>query len=359
MNCSEEAKFRIVLIGPGSIHLVNYAELIGSDVEVHCITDTIIDCKLASSTSVYSLSLKPFFKLPFRLFRIRKKIKSIDPDIIHVHQANSCSLYALLASGKKPVLVTAWGSDILLMPTKIYFRWMLKFILRKGDAFTASSQHLIDSMRSITNMDSKEITLANFGICDDFPEVEKEKIIYSNRYLNPLYRIDRIITDFSVFAKTKVGSDWILVIAGSGTEEKYLRILAKESGVNEKIHFVGWLSPSENRLWYAKASIYISLPNSDSTSISLYEAMAAKCFPIVSELAANKEIISSDKNGILVKDGDTGFLERSMKMINTDVLISNRKLALERASKSANKNRFLSAYSNLRRKFKAGLLEHN
>ena len=51
-----------------------------------------------------------------------------------------------------------------------------------------------------------------------------------------------------------------------------------------------------------KEELYISIPTSDSTSVTLLEAMAAGSLPIVSDLPANREWIEDGKNGFLLED---------------------------------------------------------
>ncbi|MFM9008202.1 MAG: glycosyltransferase, partial [Bacteroidota bacterium] len=287
------------------------------------------------------------YAVPRRISALKKRIADIRPDVIHVHQANTCAWYALQAAGRIPVLVTAWGSDVLVRSHSSVGRWLLRYILRKGSAFTASCQYIADRMRQIDPMQGKPIEVANFGIEDDFPEVPKEPLIYSNRYLNPLYRIDRIIRDYAQFVHAPETPAWRLVIAGSGSEEQALKELVHSLGLEERVEFTGWLKPAENRGLYARASVYVALPESDSTSISLYEAMAAGCVPVVTDLPANREVIQDGKNGVLVGESDAGCIARAGTMKNAPWLVQNRSLALARAGKDQNRERFLRIYASL------------
>lgn len=47
-----------------------------------------------------------------------------------------------------------------------------------------------------------------------------------------------------------------------------------------------------------KNDVFISIPSSDSTSVSLLEAMCCGLFPIVSDLPANREWIHDKKMAI-------------------------------------------------------------
>ena len=117
----------------------------------------------------------------------------------------------------------------------------------------------------------------------------------------PLYQIEKIILESADFLKKN--TDWLLKIAGQGPNTPALEKLALENLPLGSYQFVGFLNSEQNKANYQSATIYISIPISDGTSISLLEAMAYGCIPIVSDLPANKEWITHLENGI-ISDGD-------------------------------------------------------
>ncbi|MFN7726887.1 MAG: glycosyltransferase, partial [Rubrivivax sp.] len=56
---------------------------------------------------------------------------------------------------------------------------------------------------------------------------------------------------------------------------------------------------------YAQAQWYISLPHSDSVAVSVLEAMAHGCIPILSDLPANRELVRDGDNGIVLQAAET------------------------------------------------------
>jgi glycosyltransferase involved in cell wall biosynthesis len=69
------------------------------------------------------------------------------------------------------------------------------------------------------------------------------------------------------------------------------------------VAFVGRLDADAQAGWYDRAQWYLSLPGSDSVSVSVLEAMAHGCIPILSDLAANRELVASGRNGLILADG--------------------------------------------------------
>ena len=59
------------------------------------------------------------------------------------------------------------------------------------------------------------------------------------------------------------------------------------------------------------ADIFVSTSVSDGNNISLNEAMACGAFPVVSDIAANREWIKDGQNGLIFPVGDfSGLAER-------------------------------------------------
>ena len=105
-----------------------------------------------------------------------------------------------------------------------------------------------------------------------------------------------------------------------------------ELGLQEKIQFVGFVSEQEQISFYRTAQFYISIPESDATSVSLLEAMAYGCIPVVSDIPANHEWIREHENGLFYKDKETdiqhikGILENKQEIVQ-----KNREIIRQRA----------------------------
>ena len=70
------------------------------------------------------------------------------------------------------------------------------------------------------------------------------------------------------------------------------------------------------------ADVYVSTSRSDSTSVSLLEAMACGIPPVVTDIPANREWITEGRNGLLVPPGDPVRLAEALRR-----MIGDRELA--------------------------------
>ena len=75
-------------------------------------------------------------------------------------------------------------------------------------------------------------------------------------------------------------------------------------GLADRVRFVGRLDAATQAGWYARAQWYLSLPQSDSVAVSVLEAMAHGCIPLLSDLPANRELVASGDNGLILPEGE-------------------------------------------------------
>jgi glycosyltransferase involved in cell wall biosynthesis len=201
---------------------------------------------------------------------------------------------------------------------------------------------MIETMNKLEISYSKYILL-QYGI-EMIEEKEKFNIIYSNRLHKSLYRIDQIILYFKQFNDKY--SDWKLVIAGSGDQTELLKQLVKENHLEKNVEFVGWLNSSENKDWYSKSKMFVSIPDSDGTSVSVLEAMSAGCIPILSDLPVSHEWIQDSFNGIIEKEG-INPLEEALMLDYNRLNLNNKDLVFQKASRTNSIEKFFQLYEQL------------
>jgi len=337
---------KLLIIGSNSIHVYNYINLVKDYFdEIILITN-----KKREGTDVKTIELDFHLKLSSRVktvAKIKNLIQEYAPSIIHIHQVNSYAYYSLLAARKSsvPKILTAWGSDILLSPKKnCLLKKMVQFNLRHADFFTSDSEFMAEEMRSLLPRRKLDILIANFGIEIIEKDLLKENIIYSNRLHKKLYQIESVINAFKLFLENSIDKSWKLVIAATGEETDNLKSMVEHLNLKGNVEFVGWVDQEENVEYYSKARLFVSIPESDATSISLLEAMAYGCIPVLSDLPANREWIDDGKNGIIVNSPSENIFDRALKLNFSEVASINKRIITEKGTKVANKKKFIQLY---------------
>lgn len=291
--------------------------------------NNLYDCSIVIKTDGNNfIALK---QLP----KVIKIIKMIEPKYINAHYITSYGTIATLANllvrAKAKIILSTWGSDILVTPARnCFYRLITKIILKYADLITSDSKFMTGKIKDIYS--KTRILTFPFGIEKmpnvDFAQKNKDKF-FSNRALEPNYNIDLIIKEF--YKLWLANNARQLIIAHDGSEKLKLIRLAEKLGIKENIKFVGFLTSEEQEKMYSECQYYFSLPTSDSTSVSLLEAMSCGCIPIVSNIPANKEWIENGINGYIYKINE----KINIKNIE-DAFSINRRIISERAIWSNN-----------------------
>ena len=128
---------RVLVVGTSSPHVANYINRIQSDdVSIFTVSNgnEFLPKEMAYRQVDFSL-VNPLNWLR-TTWAIAKVIRSFKPNVIHVHQANAVAFYVTLVNGvfHLPLVLTAWGSDILINPKQNWLlKKMIQFVLKRVD----------------------------------------------------------------------------------------------------------------------------------------------------------------------------------------------------------------------------------
>ena len=236
-----------------------------------------------------------------------RELERINPDVVHAHYVSDYGVLAAM-SGRHPLVVSAWGSDLLVDPRlSVITRRLVRWVLGRADIVTYNSTQLRDAARAMGARPERllEVVLGVGGeMLDALPAFKvapagRALTIVSQRSLErPLYNVDQVISAMPEVLKQVPAAR--LLVGGEGALQEQLRDLAARLGVAHAVEFTGtatWPSGLADRL--AKAAVYVSVPSSEGTSVTLLEAMAAGAYPVVSDLPSNREWVD-DEGGTVV-----------------------------------------------------------
>lgn len=233
--------------------------------------------------------------------KIIKILKSIKPQYVNAHYSYSMGLVALLSlklSGiNADFSVVCHGSDILRVPRPHYiFEQINNYVLRRANKIFAVSTQITNYIRKFEINDQRIFT-GQYGIQQDVIVYDQQKdlkdidIISNRSYVNNS-RIDEMLRalNYPAFYNKK-----IVFVLPCITGER-LKVLQREFPF---ITFYKELPQKQLMTLVARSKFYISATLSDGTSLSLLEAMANGCYPLVSNIPANVEWVLNGDNGNL------------------------------------------------------------
>lgn len=290
---------------------------------------------------------------------IKKIIKEIKPDIINAHYLTSYGFIGSLVKGKIPLVVSTWGTDILVTPKKnIAYKLLTEFVLKKSDLITSDSDYM---SKEILNLKAREervltvpmgVSLSEANISNS--KENRENLFLSMRTLCENSNVECILDAFKLVLEKYDDSKLIITNSGS-SEEKILKYI-KELNIEDKVEFLGFINREKLFELLNNGLSFISIPTSDSTSVTLLESMLCGALPIVSDLPANKEWIDNNVNGLILSNFDSKELSKLMiKSIEDKELIEssrkiNKKIIMDRAIWEDNMNLVLNSYKNIIKK---------
>ncbi|MCW5656391.1 MAG: glycosyltransferase [Burkholderiaceae bacterium] len=317
---------RYVLLGDGeSPHLLKWARALADRVELHALStrgfapgfDAVVPearrLALHTNPAFEGGNVSVLRVLP----RLGRWLRAVDADWIHAHYLTSHGVLAWLAKGlyrlRARLIGSAWGSDILVTPARsAMLRWMTARVLRACALGTSDSEHMAKRMRELG---AREVMVFPFGL-DALPpdcrEAKQARLCFASRGLEALYAPRRVLDVFAAIAS--VWPDAELVVANDGSLRAELERTAASAAWGQRARFVGRLGAVEQVQWYRRANWYLSLPASDSVSVSVLEAMAHGCVPVLSDLPANRELVTDGVNGVIAH-GDATAVAAAIQAI--------------------------------------------
>jgi glycosyltransferase involved in cell wall biosynthesis len=242
----------------------------------------------------------------YRTAGLGRVLREIDPDLFHAHFVVEHGFYGAMA-GFHPYVVSAWGSDVLVEPERDpVSRRIARWALRRADLVTSNNAYMADRIVRL-GAERAKVEVVTLG-ADRYDlgrslesvnlrpaDASRGACVLSTRAHEPLYNIGEIIDAYGQVAHRRSDASLVIAHGGSLTEELQ-RAAARAPG---RIEFVGFLDRGRFRDALAEAEVFVSIPSSDATSVALLQAMAAGCFPIVSDLPSQREWIEDGVNGFL------------------------------------------------------------
>jgi glycosyltransferase involved in cell wall biosynthesis len=286
----------------------------------------------------------------------RALARRLRPRWVHGHYVTSYGLWAAACRGVAPVVLTAWGSDILVTPRATglrgrLIRMLVKRTLHRAALVTADSRDMLEAIRAYGTPARCEEVL--WGADTDFfvpgtPAAGFE--IVSLRAWEPNYRIATVLEATAMLRAARPRAGVRLHLLGGGADAEALRSQAAALGLGDAALFVGRVDEAGMRTTLQRCRVSVSVPASDATSVSVLESMACGLAIVASDLPANRQWIEPDW---LVPAGDAPALARALQRLVDEPATAaaqgrrNRAVAEAQASRRAQMDRMAALYREL------------
>ena len=229
-------------------------------------------------------------------------------DVIDAHYFYPDAVAAVDAANAigKPVVVTARGSDISLIPT---FRGPRKKIVNAAldaDAIITVSDGLKSDLTDLGVCEEKISVLRNGVDTDQFSPRRSAGLRARLGISGPIitsvgHLIERKGHDVAIDAMEQVPGATLL-IAGAGKLQRSLEKQAKKRGVIDRIRFLGAVAHEKLPEIYSATDAVVLASSREGWPNVLLEAMACGAPCIATDIPGSREVITDRRAGVLVKD---------------------------------------------------------
>jgi L-malate glycosyltransferase len=278
-------------------------------------------------------------------------------DLLHCHYAIPHSVSAFLAKSmllprKLPVVTTLHGTDITLVGSDRSYLPITRFSIDQSDGVTAVSHYLREETLNVIGAKSKIEVIYNFVNCDKYkpfqnPELRRslapnnEKILI---HISNFRAVKRPTDVVDIFAHVQRKIPAILLMVGDGPERSNAEWAAKNSGIDQKVHFLG---KRENIEEWLQISDLLLLPSeTESFGLVALEAMACEVPVVASKVGGLPEVVADGIEGFLVEPRDTETMAKRALTILADDYFRNEmaKKAREKAHRLFCSKKIIAAY---------------
>ncbi len=205
-----------------------------------------------------------------------------------------------------PLVVTARGTDVNLIPRRRLPRAWLTWMLRRADAVIAVAEALRISILewapgTAVNVLCNGVDLDRFRPLDrDRARAElgwprERRILLSVGHL-----VERKGHHHAITALRELGEEVELRIIGSGTERKSLQALAQRLGVAGRTRFEGSFEHQRLATAYSAADLLILLSSREGWPNVLLESMACGTPVVATRVHGTPEVVTGEEVGLLV-----------------------------------------------------------
>lgn len=271
--------------------------------------------------------------LAARRYALVALLAQIQPDVLHAHSIADPAWFAAL-SGFHPLVLTAWGSDILLGLKQGPWlnRRLTRYALGRADLFTADARQVLEAARPHLRPAART-ALIRFGVDTrvfspganttwrDRLDLGDAPLVISIRQCRPLYNIDTIIRAFARVRDALPAARLVIKLVSQAPDDPYLvqlRELAGQLALGEAVSFVPQVAYAEIPDLYRAADVVVSAPSSDGMPVSVLEAMACGAPVVASDLPALRELTAEGADLSLTPVRDAEALSRAILTLLTD-----------------------------------------
>jgi 1,2-diacylglycerol 3-alpha-glucosyltransferase len=270
------------------------------------------------------------------------KILRLNFDVIHGHSGGGMTLLGLQIARAKGIPVVGTYHTLLNRYTHYFLNG--KIVTPKMLEFVSKViGNLFDDLIAPTDRVKKELVL--YGVTkpihvlatgidlENYKNIDKgfirEKVKIGKETKILLYvgrlgkekSVDFLIKSFKLIYDKNPNT--VLVLVGEGSEQAALKRLVNKLQLKNNVIFFGSVMHHDVAKVYADADIFVFASRTETQGLVLLEALASGLPVVAVNDEAFENVINIGKNGYLVRPETKMFAEKSLDLLNNELLYKN------------------------------------
>lgn len=313
------------------LHLANHAEIIGNGIVNMMVDLACMQARAGHEVTVASsgggfetllsregvqhvcLAQSPEIRrVPAMLVGFNRLIAQYQPDIVHTHMMTG-------------VLLARFGT--------VRRRYALVATVHNEFQKSATLMGLADSVVAVT--DAVAASMARRGVPKERLSTVRNGTIGTPRFSeNPTSETPQlghpcIVTVAGMYMRKGIGDvlrafallsrgmpSAVLYLIGDGPDRNAFEMLARELGVAERVHFMGF--SVDPRAYLAQADVFVLASHREPGGLVLSEAREAGCAIVATRVDGNPEMLDYGEAGLLVPSSAPEALANAIERLLTD-----------------------------------------
>lgn len=232
-----------------------------------------------------------------------------DFDLIDAHYFYPDGIAAVMLAEKlkKPVVITARGSDINLLARYEKPRSKIIWAANKANALVTVCQSLKTSLVSL-GIDSQKINVLRNGVdLDKFSlpinrNTLRKELNLEGKVLLSVGNLIELKGHYLIINAMKKLPEFKLLIIGGGEDRLELEQLINSSGLNDRVTMVGTVDHFKLKGYYGAVDALVLASSREGWPNVLLEAMACGCPVLATNVGGVPEIVKSKHAGLLIQE---------------------------------------------------------
>jgi glycosyltransferase involved in cell wall biosynthesis len=266
-----------------------------------------------------SFAPRSLFLATFRLFTSLEQQRSFDLIDAHYFYPDGVAAVMLGARLRKPVVITARGTDINLIPRYAVPRHMIRWAAARATGIVAVSAALKEALVDLGIPDDRIIVLRNGVDLTMFhPGPAKLPDPASRPGRHQLLSVGHLIERKShdlIIGALPLLPGFTLLIVGTGPEKGRLEALTRQLGVSERVTFLGAVKPENMCKIYQTADALVLASSREGWPNVLLEAIACGTPVVASNIWGNPEIVTQPEAGVLMTERSPEGVAEAVKRL--------------------------------------------